>query len=245
MLLGLKDADLSRDSYIRSVRLLRRFAISVGLPVDGAQQKFWPEDMRDVIAAGPKHATTQTPPPTPQTPPPTTSSATQTTSTAPPRHKATVNSVTTQTQEAPIPPVRTYAEVAVQVSGQSDGGKGKRPAAGKPPQKRETSAETHKTAGQASPPTRWRTRTVVMHAAPLRYKPGMMRRWLEEDNEAVEITGIRWLLKEHAPEKAASSLVIYMRSAEEVGSLRMGRRLFRTTRYEWNRSKGKGERKGV
>ena len=30
----------------------------------------------------------------------------------------------------------------------------------------------------------------------------------------MEITGIRWLLKEHGPEKAASSLVIYMRSAE-------------------------------
>ena len=51
----------------------------------------------------------------------------------------------------------------------------------------------------------------------------------------MEITGIRWLLKEHGPEKAASSLVIYMRSTEEVRKLRMGRRLFRTTRYDWGR----------
>jgi len=41
-----------------------------------------------------------------------------------------------------------------------------------------------------------------------------MLSWLEEDNKGVEITIIRWLLKEHGPEKAASSLVIYMISAE-------------------------------
>jgi len=55
---------------------------------------------------------------------------------------------------------------------------------------------------------------------------------LEEDNKGMEITVIRWLLKKHALEKAASSQVIYMRSAEEVGGLWMGGRLFRTTIYE-------------
>ena len=63
----------------------------------------------------------------------------------------------------------------------------------------------------------------------------------------VHMTGIKWLLNEHAPEKAASSLVIYMRSEEEVGKMRMGRRLFRTTKYEWGcrSTDAKGKRKGV
>jgi len=43
-------------------------------------------------------------------------------------------------------------------------------------------------------------------------------------------------MKEYGPEKVASSLVIHMRSAEEMGKLRMGRRLFRTTRYDGDRS---------
>ena len=42
-----------------------------------------------------------------------------------------------------------------------------------------------------------RTLAVVMHADPLCYKPGMMRRWIEEDNKGVEITEIRWVTKEH------------------------------------------------
>jgi len=46
-----------------------------------------------------------------------------------------------------------------------------------------------------------------MHGAPLHYKPGTMRRWTEEDNKGVEIKGIRWLLKELAPGKTASSLL--------------------------------------
>jgi len=112
--------------------------------------------------------------------------------------------------------------------------------------RKETGAETHKRAGQESSPTRWKTQTVVMHAAPLRYKPGMVRRWLEEDNKGVEITGIRWLLKEHTPEKAASPLVIYMRLAQEVGSLSMGGTLFRTTKYEGRRgSRDNGKWKGM
>jgi len=42
-----------------------------------------------------------------------------------------------------------------------------------------------------------------------------MRRWIVGDNRGVEIQGIRWLLNGLAPGKPASSLVIYMRSAEE------------------------------
>ena len=38
---------------------------------------------------------------------------------------------------------------------------------------------------------------VVMHGAPLRYKLGLMRRWIEEDNAGVEIMGTRQLVKEH------------------------------------------------
>jgi len=55
---------------------------------------------------------------------------------------------------------------------------------------------------QRTPPTQ-RTKgrqpstcTLGMHAAPLKYKPGMRRRWKEEDNKGVKIVGIRWLLKE-------------------------------------------------
>jgi len=74
-----------------------------------------------------------------------------------------------------------------------------------------------------------------MHAAPLKYKPGTMRRWIEEDNKGVKILGIRWLLREDRRGQVASSLVIYMRDLMEVTKLRMGRRLFRTTSYDWDR----------
>jgi len=72
-----------------------------------------------------------------------------------------------------------------------------------------------------------------------------MRRWIEEDNKGVEIRGIRWLTKENRPGKTASSLVIYARAAEEIGRLRMGRKLFRTTKYDWGpRSNKEGGRGG-
>ncbi|KAF8420906.1 hypothetical protein EV426DRAFT_701977 [Tirmania nivea] len=80
-----------------------------------------------------------------------------------------------------------------------------------------------------------KAQAVVMHGVPTRYKPGQMRRWIEEDNKGVEVMGIRWLLKQHEPGKVASSLVVYTRSAKEVGRLYMGRKFFRTTRYDWNR----------
>ncbi|KAF8416570.1 hypothetical protein EV426DRAFT_578658 [Tirmania nivea] len=60
-----------------------------------------------------------------------------------------------------------------------------------------------------------RAQAVVIHGVPTRYKPGQVRRWIEEDNEGVEVMGIRWLLKQYELEKVASSLVVYTRSAEE------------------------------
>ncbi|KAF8422195.1 hypothetical protein EV426DRAFT_706346 [Tirmania nivea] len=50
-----------------------------------------------------------------------------------------------------------------------------------------------------------------------------MRRWIEEDNEGVEVMGVRWLLKQHELEKVASSLVVYTRSAEEVAEEEEGK----------------------
>ena len=54
--------------------------------------------------------------------------------------------------------------------------------------------------------------------------------------------GIRWLTKEHKPGKLASSLVIYIKSRVGIGGLRMGRKLFRTTRYDWDRVTDKASR---
>ena len=78
-------------------------------------------------------------------------------------------------------------------------------------------------------------REVVMHAGLLRYKLGTMRRWIEENNKGVENMGIWWLTQEHWPGKVASSLVIFMKSGIEIGKLRMGRKLFHRTRYDWDR----------
>jgi len=71
-----------------------------------------------------------------------------------------------------------------------------------------------------------------MHAAPFKYKPGTMRRWIEEDNKGVRIMGIQWLLKEDRRGQVVSSLVTYMRNPVEVTKVRMGRRLFRTIIYD-------------
>jgi len=79
-------------------------------------------------------------------------------------------------------------------------------------------------------------RALVLHAAPTHRKLGEMRRWLEEDNKGVVIIGARWLLQEgRRLGKATSSLVIYLSSPKAAGKLRMGRKLFRTTRYEWSK----------
>ena len=43
---------------------------------------------------------------------------------------------------------------------------------------------------------RQKEQAAVMHGARLQYKPTIMRRWVEEGNPGIEITGIRWLLTE-------------------------------------------------
>lgn len=147
------------------------------------------------------------------------------------------------TEPALSPPSKTYAKAAVQATttpAQRGKGKGKEKAgAAQPPP-----LLPRQQGGTTSPPKRScmftsgspppQVRTLVMHAAPLKFKPGTMRRWIEEDNKGMNILGIRWLLKEVQQGKAASSLVIYLKDAIHVGALRMGRRLFRTTCYDWN-----------
>ncbi|KAF8419084.1 hypothetical protein EV426DRAFT_720182 [Tirmania nivea] len=93
----------------------------------------------------------------------------------------------------------------------------------------------------------WQTRAVVLHAAPSKYKPGLMRRWIEEDNDT-QILGIRWLLGEHRRiGKLASSLVIYLACDIDIicGTLRMGRRCFRISEYDWDRPSGARTRKAA
>ena len=46
-----------------------------------------------------------------------------------------------------------------------------------------------------------RAQAIVMHAAPPRYKLGIIRIWIE-DHRGVEIMGIRWLMEDHKPGKA-------------------------------------------
>ncbi|KAF8417984.1 hypothetical protein BGX38DRAFT_1311257 [Terfezia claveryi] len=59
-----------------------------------------------------------------------------------------------------------------------------------------TTAPASDTSTQTSPTL---ARTLVLHAAPTKFKPGQIRRWIEEDNKAtaVQILGIRWLTQEH------------------------------------------------
>jgi len=62
------------------------------------------------------------------------------------------------------------------------------------------------------------------------------------DNERVNITGVRWLVMDEARRgKTRSSLVVHLNSRKAVTLLRMGRRVYRTTRYDWNR-RGGGEK---
>ncbi|RPB27267.1 hypothetical protein L211DRAFT_897332 [Terfezia boudieri ATCC MYA-4762] len=154
--------------------------------------------------------------------PPVTHTSSQTTPPTP-KLKLPTNSVSTNTDP---PPARTYAEAATTTNSpplrQPLKDKGKAPAKATPP-----------LSTQISPPRR--VQAVVLHTAPTKYKPGLMRRWIEEDNKTAQIQGIRWLLKEDRRiGKLASSLVIYMTETIDLThGLRMGRRLFRTTAYDW------------
>ena len=88
------------------------------------------------------------------------------------------------------------------------------------------------------PPARpAQSKTIVLHSAPTTYKPGQMRRWIQEDNKGVTILGIRWLLHEtRRMGKAASSLVIYLKEGININKgVRIGRRIHGTTQYDWDR----------
>jgi len=132
----------------------------------------------------------QTPPPTPRPPPPA------------------INSVTTQT--APLP--HSYAEAASQKPTHRQLGKGKQRAAG-PLHRSSLAAQsipvtTTMFQTPNGPSQSPKTKAVVLHAA-TNYQPGLMRRWIEEDNET-RIMGIRWLLRgDRRVGKPRSSLVIY------------------------------------
>ena len=79
---------------------------------------------------------------------------------------------------------------------------------------------------------------VVLHGVPTKYKPGQMGRWIEEDNQgSIKFLGTRWLLSaERRTGKLASSLVIYLKDKIDINrGIRMVRRVFRTTLYDWER----------
>jgi len=100
------------------------------------------------------------------------------------------------------------------------------PSKGKQRNSRKGRDEAQKSLEQASPPLL----PPPPSPAPHRNKLG-----IEEDNKGIEITEIWWLLKESRLGEKASSIVIYMRVAEAIDRLRMGRRFFCTTRYERDR----------
>ncbi|RPB18905.1 hypothetical protein L211DRAFT_899505 [Terfezia boudieri ATCC MYA-4762] len=87
-----------------------------------------------------------------------------------PKPKPPTNSVSTNTDP---PPKRTYAEAATTTNSPHNH------------RESDTSSEHPNLTTQAR-------QAVVLHAAPTKYKPGLMRRWIEEDNKtAAQIQGIR------------------------------------------------------
>jgi len=78
--------------------------------------------------------------------------------------------------------------------------------------------------------------TVVIHAVPTKYRTGEVRRWLEEDNQHLHIAGTRCLLAENRRAgKTHSSMVLYLEDPTIKDSLRLGRKILRTTTYDWER----------
>ncbi|RPB29674.1 hypothetical protein L211DRAFT_33486 [Terfezia boudieri ATCC MYA-4762] len=103
-----------------------------------------------------------------------------------PKPKPTTNSVSTNTDP---PQTRTYAEAATNTTSPSPRqprkeDKGKAPAKATPP-------PTTPPRTKQNPPS-IRIQAVVLHAAPTKYKPGLMRRWIEGDKKTAQIQGIRW-----------------------------------------------------
>ena len=84
-----------------------------------------------------------------------------------------------------------------------------------------------------------RAQAVVIHGISQRCALGILRKWLEEGNEGIEIMGARWLVpREKRLGKASSSLIVFTRSTENVVGLRLGRKWFPTTAYDWDRPRG-------
>ncbi|RPB23568.1 hypothetical protein L211DRAFT_838422 [Terfezia boudieri ATCC MYA-4762] len=193
--------------------------------------------IREVVIPGLLPATSTTAEAETQTPAPIqTNTSTQTTPSTP-KPKPSINSVSTNMDP---PPTRTYKEAATTTTSPKKTTPSPDPPKPRAPQpKGKGKAVTTQT--RATPPPRDsplnQPRAIVFHAAPMKYKPGLMRRWIEEDNQGARILGIRWLLQEgRRVGKLASSLVIYL--AEGIDTrrgLRMGRRVFRTSEYEWDR----------
>ncbi|KAF8455010.1 hypothetical protein BGX38DRAFT_1267618 [Terfezia claveryi] len=176
-------------------------------------------------------------PPPPLSPPPHRDSTTQT----PPPPPPPTPPVRTYAEAAiqasvpqPLPPVRTFAKAAVQASApQETKTPPASPPAAPPAASVPKAPPVVPTPTPPQPAVAVRTRAIVFHAAPTHRKPGEMARWLEEDNKGVKVAGVRWLLQEgRRLGKAASSLVIYLTTPVSPGKLRMGRKCFRTTSYE-------------
>ncbi|KAF8437822.1 hypothetical protein BGX38DRAFT_1145086 [Terfezia claveryi] len=72
----------------------------------------------------------------------------------------------------------------------------------------------------APPPTPfppYREPAVIFHAAPTKYKAGLMSCWIEENSKGARILGIRWLLQEgRRVAKLVSSLIIYVAEGIDI-----------------------------
>jgi len=182
-------------------------------------------------------AATQTPPPTP---PPARTYAEAATQVIPQEIPPPIMQGSTKGKEkeepaSPAPQVRQNCQSKRQAGPSTAAQSQKALAPQQTPLETPNAERRARTASQAPP----QARAVVLHAAPTKYKPGQMRRWIEEDNKGTgaQILGIRWLTQEHRRVgKLASSLVIYMKESIDLNQgLRMGRKLFRTTGYDWDR----------
>lgn len=100
------------------------------------------------------------------------------------------------------PPPQTCAKEATEITRKDlqthhkDKGKGKKSAeAALPPPHWRTTPLPNKTKsvpGYKAPSMR--ARTVVFHGAPTKYKPGLVRRWIEGNNNEARILGVRLML---------------------------------------------------
>lgn len=95
------------------------------------------------------------------------------------------------------PPVRTYAEAATNTTWQPTPARASpRVPEPNPHPKKPVAAALVSAAPTPNPPkkpTSTPARAVFLHAVPTKYKPGLMRGWIEEDNKRAKIVDIRWL----------------------------------------------------